>query len=677
MATSMRAQALRELLRDARLWRGDGQAPLRAEPTGHAELDALLPGGGWPWASLSEIVYSAPGVGELQLAMPLLVRLARARRRLAMIAPPHLPYAPALAQHGLDLRQLVVVDASRGNDALWAAEELLRAQAGAVLLWQDAIAPTAQRRLQLRPRPARASRSSIVATRRAIPLPWPACVSASPAKAARRASKCSSAVARGRRGSAHCAAEVAMLWLCLHLPHLPVEALGFDGEFDVATEQRGASRWLVTAAPGVGVGTPLGAALSLQPLLRAHARHVKAERAALRALAHRLYHYGSPVHAELREFDEPGGAPQALLWLEASASLRLFGGYPNLQARLDAEFADGRHRVSTAVAPTRAAAALFACAGGGVKVRGMAALARLLASRPIGELPWRLAQLEALRGVGLRRIGELRALPRKAFARRFGADRLLELDRLYGDAAEPAEAIVPPPAFQRRFEFSGDVERLEGLQFPLRRLAYDLQGWLRARDVTVRELRLDCLHAHGRTRFTLRFLDAHRDAARIFDRLRERLAREPLGAAVRALELRATALDAAAATQADLFDGGNGQAEWTAAVERIAARLGAHALWMPATQADQRPDRAWRNDGEMQTVTGRPRPLWLLHRPQALPDGPAGESARDANVERIESGWWDGADQRRDYYVVEWQRRRAWVFRTPGDDRWFLHGLWG
>jgi len=146
---SARAQVLQELLRDARLWRGGGQSRLRAEPTGHAELDALLPGGGWPCASLSEIVYAAPGVGELQLAMPLLARLARAKRHLAMIAPPFLPYAPALAQHGVDGGALIVIDASRESDALWAAEELLRARAGAVLLWQDSIAPAAQRRLQL------------------------------------------------------------------------------------------------------------------------------------------------------------------------------------------------------------------------------------------------------------------------------------------------------------------------------------------------------------------------------------------------------------------------------------------------------------------------------------------------------------------------------------------------
>jgi protein ImuA len=146
---STRAESLQTLLRDARLWRGAEQASLRAEATGHAQLDALLPGGGWPCASLSEIVYAAPGVGELRLAMPLAARLTQAGRKLALIAPPYLPYAPALRRHGVALAQLAVVDAIGDGDALWAAEELLRARAGAVLLWQDRLDPLAQRRLQL------------------------------------------------------------------------------------------------------------------------------------------------------------------------------------------------------------------------------------------------------------------------------------------------------------------------------------------------------------------------------------------------------------------------------------------------------------------------------------------------------------------------------------------------
>src|SRR3546814_19753469 len=94
-----------------------------------------------------------------------------------------------------------------------------------------------------------------------------------------------------------------MLWLCRHCPRRPAEALGLNDRCDAVTEQRGASRWLITAAPAARIGTPLGTALSLQPQLRAYARSSKAEHAALLQLAHWIYRYGSPVHAEISEAD--------------------------------------------------------------------------------------------------------------------------------------------------------------------------------------------------------------------------------------------------------------------------------------------------------------------------------------------------------------------------------------
>jgi hypothetical protein len=146
---SAQADSLQQLLRDARLWRGHQQAQVRALPTGYPQLDAVLPGGGWPCAALSEIVYPMPGVGELSLALPLLARLTQQQRRIALIAPPHLPYAPALQQGGVQLRAVLTVEARDQHNALWAAEELLRGGAGAVLLWQDEIDVATQRRLQL------------------------------------------------------------------------------------------------------------------------------------------------------------------------------------------------------------------------------------------------------------------------------------------------------------------------------------------------------------------------------------------------------------------------------------------------------------------------------------------------------------------------------------------------
>lgn len=466
-----------------------------------------------------------------------------------------------------------------------------------------------------------------------------------------------------------------MLWLCLHFPRLSADALGLEAPFDVVTEQRGASRWLITGAPGAGIGTPLGTALSLQPQLRAHARCVKAERAALTQLAHWIYHYGSPVHIEIRDLGEAGRAPQALLWVEIAASLRLFGSYAALRERLCAELAERAQGASLAVTPSRAASALFAALGQSVALRGLAPLQRRLAPLPVAALPWPRAQIDVLRGVGLRRLGELFAIPRASFARRFGAARLRELDQLRGLAAEPAVAIVPPVVFHRRFDLAAEISQIEALWFALRRLAFELQDWLRARDLGVQGVRLVCVHAnHCRTTLRVRFGDAHRDGARIFEALRERLAREPLTAAVRTLELQVDETAAAAVPQHDLFDNTDRAGDWTRAVERIAARLGDAAVWTPAPHADHRPERAQRRAANVHDAAAdaHARPLWLLKQPQPLPVAPA--DAGDA--ERIESGWWSEGDVRRDYHCIDWQGARAWVFRERASDRWFLHGLW-
>jgi protein ImuA len=129
--------ALEDLLQRHPVWRGGPlvcSAP--AVPTGFAELDRELPGGGWPQGALSEILVRREGIGELQLVLPALAALSWAGKRIVWLAPPHLPYAPALADAGIDLAHLAVVRAPGRRDALWAAEQVLRAgSCHALLAW--------------------------------------------------------------------------------------------------------------------------------------------------------------------------------------------------------------------------------------------------------------------------------------------------------------------------------------------------------------------------------------------------------------------------------------------------------------------------------------------------------------------------------------------------------------
>ncbi|MDB5975272.1 MAG: translesion synthesis-associated protein ImuA [Nevskia sp.] len=150
-ATSPAAAALRgsvDVDAIAGVWRGLGRSRPDSESTGIALLDqALL--GGWPVGALSQIVSRESGLG-FSLMIPLLARLTRAGRHVALIAPPYIPYAPALRDAGVDLHQLLWIAPKDRVDALWATEQMLRSGLhGAVALWSPALEAPIERRLQL------------------------------------------------------------------------------------------------------------------------------------------------------------------------------------------------------------------------------------------------------------------------------------------------------------------------------------------------------------------------------------------------------------------------------------------------------------------------------------------------------------------------------------------------
>jgi hypothetical protein len=152
---------LSELLAHPALWRARDHASAGwtngtgSLPSGYAELDARLPGGGWPRRGLVEILTDRQGIGELSLLLPALAALCRAEGEaggwLAWIAPPYAPYAPALAARGIDLRRVLVV---RAPNPEWAIEQSLASGAcSAVLGWTNGCLATdldrRLRRLQL------------------------------------------------------------------------------------------------------------------------------------------------------------------------------------------------------------------------------------------------------------------------------------------------------------------------------------------------------------------------------------------------------------------------------------------------------------------------------------------------------------------------------------------------
>jgi len=149
--------ALAALLSHPAIWRGEDCAREPASvPSGFRQLDAALPGGGWPRGALTELLLEREGIGELRLTLPALARLQAEGRSIVWVVPPYRPHAPALTAAGLDPTRLIVVRGCTASEALWAYEQALRApECGAAFGWMDAREERVMRRLQVAAREGR------------------------------------------------------------------------------------------------------------------------------------------------------------------------------------------------------------------------------------------------------------------------------------------------------------------------------------------------------------------------------------------------------------------------------------------------------------------------------------------------------------------------------------------
>lgn len=135
------------------MWRADelGLADAQVVGTGHAVLDAQLPGGGWPIGAMTELLQSAPEAHSWQLLLPALARAVQGGTGpVALIGAPHEPFGPSLAAGGLPVESLLWVRSEASAARLWACEQALRcADIAAVLAWLPHARVGELRRLQL------------------------------------------------------------------------------------------------------------------------------------------------------------------------------------------------------------------------------------------------------------------------------------------------------------------------------------------------------------------------------------------------------------------------------------------------------------------------------------------------------------------------------------------------
>ena len=487
---------------------------------------------------------------------------------------------------------------------------------------------------------------------------------------------------------------VARLWFCIYLPDLPIQACQPATEaLAIVEEQHGIYRVLQTnptaAAVGVMPGQSSNAALALLPTLRLEERSLPREQQVLEQLATWLEQFSSFVSIAGRD----------LLLLEVAGSVRLFGGLPALRKQLVEGLKAQGFTAAMAIAPTPLAATWLARSRRRSCIRAQENLAPALRQLPLDCLDWPSGQRESLLSMGIKSVGDCLRLPREGFVRRFGAERLLDLDRALGHLPDPRDSWRAAERFCADFEMTEEQSDRELLLNICRELLLSHEQFLLARQLGTQRLCFSFFHLKSAaTELYLGSALADRSAERWFDLLKIRFEALRLPEAVIAVRLRSGRPQAVRAETAGLdFQGAAGKRKRRYSIaqlaERLMARIGQHSVNALTMVAEHRPEYAWGTESPLSDWSsntlaekaGSNRPLWMLPEPYLLSEDDGYPLHRGARLmlldgpERLETGWWDEHSIARDYYTaINTAGIRLWVFRNRRrKPDWYLHGFFG
>lgn len=397
------------------------------------------------------------------------------------------------------------------------------------------------------------------------------------------------------------------------------------------------------------------------------------------------------------------------LVMDTTGSDHLWGGEAAMLRDIEEKFALMGLSCDLAIAPTHGAAWALSRHGGLRETCQGPELAPRMAPQPVAALRLTPDTVLLLQRLGLKTVGELAAVPRRALARRFAQaelprNPLMRLDQMMGRLAEPVQSPDDPPRFAVQSRLPEPVIDPEP---HLPALARELCAGLVAEGMGARRVTLHLYRTDGEVAaLSVATARASRDPDHLLRLFEGRLDRLDPGFGFDLVTLEASVVEALDMVQTRIDGHVDSETELARLIDRLSARFGADRITRPAARDSHIPERREGWQSAMVPAAGAlasprsPRPLRLLDPPEeirvlyAVPEGPpvqfswrrlAHKVTRFAGPERIAPEWWaDRPSARlRDYYRIETQHgRRYWLFREGvagdgrgGPPRWFLHGV--
>jgi protein ImuB len=510
-------------------------------------------------------------------------------------------------------------------------------------------------------------------------------------------------------------------YVSIFLPHLPIERLkreragsgsaplADDKPFAlVGSEERGLILTAVNAASlseGLYPGLGLADARAICPHLLTLPAAPKQEEDALLDLAR----WASCRYSPTLNTDGTDG-----LWLDVTGVAHLFGGERELLADIGRRLKRVGLTARLALVETLGGAhALARYARQDFLVVPQGGIETALAPLPVEALRLAPEIVTLLKRLGLKRIGQLYALPRASLERRFHAKEtaeavLLRLDQALGRRQEPRTPLLPEPDFVARLPFPEPLVTHEGVLAGIAHLAAELCAKLARKGRGCRRIGLWVARADGSSTVIEAGLSApSREPDHLLRLLEDKIETIDLGFGVDLMALSALATERLALAQSSLVER-SGKDVAQPLIDRLVNCLGARAVRRLIPRASHIPELAQSLKNAFagpsfwpEPRAKPPRPPLLFARPEPLavlaeiPEGPPARFTwrrvtrrvvKAQGPERIAPEWWQSMGPRpRDYYRIEDEDgHRYWVYRDglyqnseQGTPAWYLHGVFG
>lgn len=480
------------------------------------------------------------------------------------------------------------------------------------------------------------------------------------------------------------------LWLAVHLPRLALEIVTRENySLPLVIIEEINNRQFVHIAShaaeqlGIVNGMSLTAAYTLCSNLQTQPVNPLAQQQHLQRLANWVIQFSPRICL---------ASPCSFL-LEVAGSIQYFGKLETIQDQITQTLKNKwKHRFYLAVSPTPGASLLLAESANQIVVNDIIGLRSALGGLSIALLPLDEKRKRQLTLTGVRVLRDLWRLPSAALARRFGIDLVDYLDRVIGKLPDPLPAYQPPARFQAAYDIPHEVHDYQLLLPYASKLLDELCSFLRKSDMYVSDFFFYFQHQqHLPTIINISLRQPLRDTKHLMMLLETKLYQNKLAAPVLGIKLVAETLHSYTAQTLDLFsvqdiDGGY-ENNIDSLLEQLHARLGYDVVNGIACHEDHRPEYACQNSSLIMRTypqIKKPRPFWLLPEPKQL----LKKNNRlyyksiicfGAGPERIETGWWDGTDIQRDYYIgIDKVAGSLWIYHDLGNKQlWYLHGLFG